>query len=51
MSGFATQQDLFFVMLWDQMAIQLENITIDKGEFSKKHCEKLDRRFSRIMGG
>jgi hypothetical protein len=34
-----------------ETAIQLENITIDKGEFSRKHCEKLDKRFIRIVEG
>jgi hypothetical protein len=34
-----------------ESAVQLENITIDKGEFSRKHCEKLDKRFSHIIEG
>jgi hypothetical protein len=34
-----------------ESAVQLENITIDKGDFSRKHCEKLDKRFVRIMEG
>jgi hypothetical protein len=34
-----------------ESAVQLENITIDKGEFSRKHCEKMDKRFSHLMEG
>ena len=31
-------------------AISLENIDIDKGEFSKRYCEKINDRFTSIMG-
>jgi hypothetical protein len=32
-------------------AVQLEQITIDKGEFSRSYCEKLNKRFMMIMQG
>ena len=34
-----------------ETAISLENITIDKGEFSRRYCQKLDKRFATIMEG
>jgi hypothetical protein len=34
-----------------ESAVLLENITIDKGDFSRKHCEKLDKRFVHILEG
>jgi hypothetical protein len=32
-------------------AIQLENINVDKGEFSRRYCEKMNKRFAAIMEG
>lgn len=32
-------------------AVQLENITLGKGEFSRRYCEKMDRQFLTIMDG
>jgi hypothetical protein len=34
---------------YDLKAAELENITIGKGEFSRKYCEELDNRFISIM--
>lgn len=32
-------------------ATQLENITIDKDEFSRRYCEKINKQFMHIMDG
>jgi hypothetical protein len=34
-----------------ETAMQIENITIDKSEFSRKYCEKINSRFLTIMSG
>jgi hypothetical protein len=35
----------------NETAIQIENITIDKGKFSKRYCEKINNQFLSIMKG
>jgi hypothetical protein len=35
----------------NETANQIENITIDKGEFSKRYCEKINNQFLSIMNG
>ena len=34
-----------------ETAVQIENITIDKSEFSRKYCDKINGRFLTIMSG
>jgi len=33
----------------EDKTVSLENVDIDKGEFSRKYCEKLDKKFTMIL--